>query len=162
MNKEILQQSIDRMKEKYNALGDEISNMEAKLNESDKVVLEYKEGCYLVESGCFISALGNGTKYKQHARYRDTEAQAEETLLRELQANRIEALARKLEPDWKANWRCSGQYKYYIAYCVSQNRYCVYYNSITKSFGIPYMSKETPETICDYLNDGRYSLDMED
>lgn len=156
MNKEVIQESIDKMKL-------EIANMEAKSKESDKVVLEYKDDCYIAYSYVVEKAVKLfDNDWLKHARYRDTKEQAEETLLRELQANRIEALARKLEPEWKADWNNIDENKYSIRFDNISHMYEVGTDSRDKWFGIPYMSEQTAETICSMLNDGRYSLDMED
>ena len=158
MNKETLQANIDRMKL-------ELADMEAKLKESDKVVLEYSNNFYKVNSASIEHRFvrSNTTKEQhKHARYRNTKEQAEEALLRELQANRIEALARKLEPNWKANWDNPDQVKCSVYYDYRTKKYDMHSCGSVQVIGVPYMSKQTAETICSYLNDGRYSLDMED
>ena len=152
MDKEAIQQNIDRMKL-------EIADMEAKLKAEDNVVLEYKDGC------TFVSSTGieeRRTPFKislKHARYRDTKEQAKETLLRELQANRIEALARKLDADWKADWSDN---IYYVSFDIKLSNYVACGAGSYKHIGVVYMSQQTAKTICSYLNTGSYSLDMED
>jgi len=154
MDKEQLQANIDIMKL-------EIAKMEAQMKESDKVVLEYKD-CQLVINNEIVFSRGQCEANLLFARYRDTKEQAEETILRELQANRIEALAKKLEPDWKADWNNNEQRKCTILFDHVDEDYYHEELTLVQHIGVPCMSKQTAETICDYLNSGRYSLDKED
>ena len=162
MNKEALQANIDRMKAKQLEINAEIADMEAKLKESDNVVLEYDYKCFIILSNSITVGNNSSASIFKHARYRDTKEQAEETLLRELQSNRIEALARKLDPDWVADWSNNSQTKCYIYFDTCLKKYCISTNWTFNYIGIAYMSEQSAETICEYLNTGKYSLDMGD
>lgn len=68
MNKEQLQQDIDSMRQK-------LSEMEARLEESDKIELEHGYSSYMIYT-THIDVQPIDCDYLKHARYRDTKEQA--------------------------------------------------------------------------------------
>ena len=137
-----------------------IEEAELILDKHKKVELTYTKDKVLVglERANPASMYPVFDEYILAGRYRDTVKQATLAAFRERKANRLEALAMKLEPDWYPNWLDSHQRKFYIIYNFTQKMYEVLELKGVKPIGCVVMSQKTANKVKEYLNNGQYNL----
>lgn len=119
-----------------------------------KHVIEYNEedaffiGIYGITNGID----GDNEDYLAHGRYRKTKENAEYSLKRTQQANRLEALIEDLQGELGVGDHtvCNSKGKYNRIYAPHAPHFI---------FGNVRMKEETANKVCDLLNSGRYSLD---
>ena len=145
MNKEVLKQQIEEMKAK-------LADMEAELNKPKGFEWKYTHNRAFVVISYDIcdNMSGVDTDYLCHGRYRTTQENAERALERNRLANRLEALAEQLDPDWVVDWENGMQEKWYVYYIRGEYKYsCM---GGVQHIGQVYMSKATAAKIVDMLN----------
>lgn len=143
-----------------------IAEAEAKIAEAkailkqkeEEIVLEYSINCYYIGAYQVTAGFGYTPEVLKHARYRNTEEQAEQALQREKEANRLEARVLEIEPNWKADWKDTDQGKWSMHYNYSIKKYQKWRNLEIRDIGVIYMSEKTATQILEELNSGRYKL----
>lgn len=134
---------------------EQIALVEAK-NKLKKFEWNYNNNATRIEETCTSNRWnGNSKDHLEHGRYRTTSAIANQSLIRNQQANRLEALADQLGglQKWEINVD--------VAHLVYADVWGVYHGSTWFIPGIVYMTKECATEICRMLNEGEFSLDGE-
>ena len=143
MNTELVQQQIKEVEAK-------LSEMKAELVKLEEFKWKYKYYSPYLQHTRVEEGTGCSESLIYHGRYRIKKDNAERALERNRVANRLEALAEQLEPDWVANWSDKGQNKGYVYYC--EGEYTYYSTSFAHNIGQVYMSVTTAKKIVDMLN----------
>ena len=147
--KEQLKQNIEKMKA-------ELAKMEAELEKSEKVELEKFN--YGINGVGQISDKHYKSEFNANAGMtRATKELAEIASKNMVSRNKLEAYAMQLEPEWRDVFNIS----YFIYYDLINNMYSVGSHNGVRHIGNVYMSKQTAETICQWLNEGRITLEKE-
>lgn len=112
----------------------------------------YMIGNYTCRYGCN----GNDQNYIEHGRYRKTKKAAEQSLLRNKRANRLEALAEQL--GGLCEWKLFATNNTIVQ--DNRNKWVVSNPSFFNP-SVVYMTGECATEICRMLNSGEFSLDGE-
>lgn len=126
----------------------------------DEDILTLKGGTGYVLYGDRLSPkipVSKGSQYLISGAYRDTKVLADISLKRMTEANKLEAYAMQIDPEWKADWN-GGKDNYFIGYTNSLYIYRVASLSNTMDIGVVYMSHKTADIICKALNAGEITL----
>ena len=126
----------------------QIDELKAKLE--DKLELP-SDGYALNGNGTLTMVTSYLTLYSKNGAIRETKELAEIASSRMIAANKLEAYASVLEPDYR--W---DNYSYHSIY-INEGKYegCVYHEEI---IGVPKMSKDTVEKLCELLNNKEINL----
>lgn len=117
--------------------------------------IDYENNGYTFDStGLPFSSECISYDRKKNGRYRKTKEHCEEATILNQQVNRLDELAKWLEPDWKADWDDNTQQKYHLYYSYSCNSFYMNYG-YTKTVGAVYMSGSTARKIRNALNEGK-------
>ena len=124
----------------------QIDELKAKLVKQDKLEL--------LSEGEYLSVLNKTLNYRQAGAIRATKELAEIASKRMIQANKLEAYASVLEPDyvWVEGDRFTSIY-----YCPKFKEYSTETTDLI-SIGVPKMSKPTAEKLCELLNNEEINL----
>ena len=147
MNKQKLQQNIEKMEA-------ELQQMKLELEKCDKVKLE--GGKY------YINGYGHVEKYDatpvdiKNGATRATRELAEIASKNMVARNKLEAYAMQLEPEWRDVIGIPAYYIYKNKNIFMVGSFCEH-----RHIGCVYMSKQAAETLCEWLNDGRITLEKE-
>lgn len=150
MNKEQLKQNIERMEA-------ELAEMKAKLENSEKFKLE--KGKYFLNGNGTISTPAGIINEHNNGATRTTKELAEIASKNMVARNKLEAYVMQLEPEWRADWNNYSQHKYYIYVFKGVFHYASMI--LNNLIGTVFMSKQTAETLCQWLNEGRITLEKE-
>lgn len=144
-----LEQNIERIEA-------ELAQMKQELEDSKKFKWEYPIGKTFFVGSTEISSdcISTDNTWVNNGRYRMLEANAKYALERNRLANRLEALAEQIEPDYVVP--DIGEYTYFIY--LYKNEYRNTFVKNNRYIGQVYMSKDTAYKVCELLNSGEVVL----
>ena len=151
MDKEQLKQDIKDMKAKITTMEGVLARMEAELENCGEV--ELKKGHISLNGNGDIDYSDSSKSYVKNGATRATKELAEIASQNMVARNKLEAYAMQLDPEYKyiEGEFYSSIYKYKGEYNYDECK--------DDYIGSPKMSKQTAITLCEWLNDGRISLD---
>ena len=149
MNKITIKQQIKDMETK-------LAEMKAELDKPKEFEWKYPYHAPFLDHIQIREGTGCSKKLIEHGRYRQTQANAERALERNRLANRLEALAEQLDPDWVADWSNRSQPKYTVYLSDGIHTTSLYYD--TQHIGQVYMSRNVAIKICNMLNNKEIEL----
>jgi hypothetical protein len=155
MNRKEIKREIEDTEEHLNAL-------KAKLEEPEEYAIICDKQTYFINVSDYdLSFHHTFPSDVQHGRYRQTENVAAESVIRNKEANRLEALVEDVTiklgvEDWVAVWGLKEQYKHTIYLC--RGEFVSVHTNTYKGVGAIYMPEIVAEEVCRILNEGRYKL----
>jgi len=154
MSKEQIAKQIEAVEASIAASMKQLKKLKAEFDKPEKFKWDYPSSSVCVMFASEIAnAEGDCSDYLDHGRYRKTRETAEQSLLRNKRANRLEALVEQLQGNLNGS--------YYIYYNTNKRKWQC---SITPIDTTIYpetvlMDKSTAFIICNILNNGTFSLD---
>ena len=144
-----IQENIDKMKL-------ELAEMEKQLQAEKQIKLQ-GGGWYMQYSGT-VNSTRMRSDCTDNGLERATKELAIEMIDRIVTSSQIEARAREIDPEWKADWSDRLQLKFLIYIQNKSGKYGKDYHTTIRHVGLAYMSEATADQIVEELNEGRFVL----
>jgi len=143
-------------------LQDNIARMELELADMKKQLqskqIELQGGGWYMQYNGTVNSTSMRSDCTDNGLERATNELAIEMIDRIVTSSQIEARAREIDPDWKADWSDRLQLKFLIYIQNKSGKYGKDYHTSIRNIGLAYMSEATADQIVDELNEGRFVL----